>query len=294
MFSKFQSILLLILTLTTVFAWSMLFDVSKEEELKVSILDVGQGDGIFIETPTQGQVLIDGGPGKKVLSELGEVMSMRDRDIDIVIATHTDLDHIGGLVEVLKRYEVKKVIVNGFDAKTDIAKNFYQVARDKNIEIIQAEAGDRIDLGDQIFFDIVSPVPSDLSPMPEKSNEVMIMGKLIYQDDTFFFAGDVERPDEIRLAQSLYPLESDVLKVAHHGSKYSSTDLFLEKVHPGYAVISVGDHNRYGHPTQEALSRLAHIGARIFRTDTMGRITFTSRGQGIEVKKEGKEETLTK
>ncbi len=284
MFSRIQITILIILASLTLFVWNVIFRSPAPQVLEVSVLDVGQGDGIFIEAPNGVQMLMDGGPGKKILSELGSIMPMNDRTLDIVIATHTDLDHIGGLVEVLKRYEVKKIVVNGFEADTDIARSFENVVKEKHIEKVTATAGDRIELDKEIFFDIVSPTKEDFFPISQKSNEVMIMGKLTYGEDSFFFTGDVERSDELRLVQSGYFLESDVLKVAHHGSKYSSTDLFLERVRPKYAVISVGENNRYGHPTEQTLARLSRVGAAVFRTDKEGRIKFLSSSKGIEVR----------
>jgi competence protein ComEC len=277
MFSKFQKVTLGVLALTAAFIWYAIF-TQPNGMLTVSFLDVGQGDAIFIETPSGNQILIDGGYGRAVLSQLGHVMPGYDKSIDLVIATHTDSDHLGGLVEVLGRFEVALVIENGFESDSGLTSEWNKLLTDNNIERATVSAGDNFELDDGVFLEILGPVPEDFENDLDEPNEVMIISRLVYGETEFLFTGDIERGDELRLANSDYDLTSDVLKVAHHGSKNSTTDLFLEAVNPQYTIVSSGSRNNYGHPSKETISRLANIGALIFRTDTDGRITFVSDG----------------
>ncbi|MEK7576626.1 MAG: ComEC/Rec2 family competence protein [Patescibacteria group bacterium] len=277
-----KKVTLVVLACLASYVWYALFTLHPKV-LTVSVLDVGQGDAIFIETPSGNQMLIDGGYGRKVLSELSAVIPAYDKSIDIILSTHTDIDHLGGLVEVLKSYNVGTAIDNSFVAQTDIYKNWEDSLSKNYIPEKTVRAGDRIMLDEGVEFDVFGPTSEDFEPMPKVANEVMIVGCLRYGNNSFLLMGDIERSDEIRLAQSSVGFTNDVLKVAHHGSKYASTDLFLKKVHPKYAVISVGATNRYGHPTSEVLDRLNKINAQILRTDQQGRITFTSDGNVTSV-----------
>ncbi len=238
---------------------------------------------VFIETPKGHQVLIDGGPGRAVLSELSRIMPALDRSLDVVVATHTDLDHIGGLAEVADKYDIGMAVENGFAADSGIYQTFEKKLDNKKITRRKARAGDRLVLDSGIHLDILGPVPEDFTPPPEKPNEVMIVARLIYGESEFLFMGDIERGDELRFLSSGLDVQSDVLKVAHHGSRFSTTDLFLEKVSPHHAVISVGGKNSYGHPHKETLERLARSGATLSRTDRDGRVTFISDGKDISV-----------
>ena len=284
MFLKSQKIILGVFLLVAVFVWRAVF-VGSSGLLLVSFLDVGQGDAIFIETPSGKQVLIDGGYGRQVLSRLGRVMPGYDKSIDLVIATHTDSDHLGGLIEVLKSYDVRTVVENGFqDNSVLLAEGNKEVEKNgARREIVKA--GDQFILDNGVSLKILGPFSEDIKETPDKSNEVMVVAQLVYGETEFLFTGDIERGDEIRLASSGAELKSDVLKVAHHGSQYSTTRLFLEKVMPVYTVISVGKKNRYGHPHTETLSRLASIGSTLFRTDYDGGITFMSNGRFLSLRR---------
>jgi len=288
MFSGVQKSVLVVLALGAGFVWNNVFS-SSPGVLTVSFLDVGQGDATFIETPNGTQILIDGGYGKKVLSELGRIMPGHDKSLDMVIATHTDSDHLGGLVEVLQRYEVEGVIENGFRDDSSLLQEWDDEIVKQNITSRSVQAGDRFVLDEGVYLEILGPFAEDINPMPKEPNEVMVVSRLVYGETEFLLMGDIERPDEIRLASSQKDIASDVLKVAHHGSKYSSTDLFLEKVQPQYSIVSAGVKNNYGHPHPETLERLAAVGGTLFRTDQQSRITLVSDGKTISVK-EGKVE----
>jgi len=272
-------IILSTLALGAIFVWYVVF-TQRDAALKIIFLNVGQGDAIFIETPSGTQVLIDGGAGSRVLGELAAVMPFYDRQVDIVIATHTDADHIGGLAEVLRRYDVGMVIENGMSADTNIWREFDQLIGDEGSVRHAATAGERLVLDDGVYLDILGPAPGERDAPQSKANDVMIVSRIVYGEQSVLFTGDIERDDEVRLVRSGIDLESDILKVAHHGSKNSSTDLFLNSVRPQIAVISTGESNWYGHPHKEALERITKTGTRLLRTDIDGRVGFVLRGVG--------------
>ncbi len=271
---------LLVLALWASLIWYAVFNASGRM-LEVSVLNVGQGDSTFIRTKTGNQVLIDGGPGRAVLSELSRHMPAYDKSIDVLIATHTDLDHLGGLVEVLKSYSVGEVIENGLPADTQVYQAWEKLISEKHIPRYVARVGDRMMLDAGTTLDILGPWPEDFTPIPQKANEAMIVSRLTEGANSFLFMGDLERSDELRLTRSGLKIASDVLKVAHHGSRFTSSELFLERADPSYAAISVGAKNSYGHPTQETLDRLAHTNAKLFRTDQDGTVTFLSDGNAL-------------
>ena len=257
-----------------VIIWHAVFEV-RGGELEVYFFDVGQGDAIFIETPSGNQVLIDGGPDKSVVSSLSRVMPFYDRSIDIVILTHPHSDHFAGLIDVFKRYEVDLFIENGFTDSSPVYQELEYIMGDADVKRKIARAGERILLDQNLWLDIISPADSPSLVSHENPNEATVVGRLVYSETAFLFTGDMEKTEEVRLASSNFELESNILKVAHHGSKNSSTLLFLEKVAPSIAVVSSGK-NRYGHPHQEALDRLASVGAKILRTDEQSTIVIKS------------------
>jgi len=249
--------------------------------LKVTFLNVGQGDAIFIESPTGNQILIDGGPNKKILEALGGAMPFYDRSIDAVLATHPDLDHIGGLPEVLNSYKVKEYFDNGVKSETDASKELAKDISDKKITHSLLKRGELMDLGGGVFIEILFPfdVPD---PKSKDTNEYSIVAKVYYGNTSFLLTGDAPiATEKLLVAYDGKRLASDVLKVAHHGSKNSLSDAFLSAVSPKFSVISVGKDNRYGHPNQEVLDFLGKINTKILETFISGNICFYSDGTSI-------------
>src|SRR3989344_2333491 len=232
------------------------------ETVRVSFLDVGQGDAIFIDSPSHGQVLIDGGSGNgAVLSALGSVMPFYDRFIDVVIATHPDEDHSGGLVSVLQRYRVGAVLLSGRTADTAAAKSFRETILSRGVQTLTARRGMRILLDGSTSLTILFP-DRDVSVVA--TNEASIITRLTYVDTSYLFTGDAPQSIE-RYVVMLdgEGIASDVLKVGHHGSKTSTDEAFLGAVNPTYAVISAGKDNRYGHSHEEVIERLKRFQATI-------------------------------
>lgn len=259
--------------------WFPIFAYGYDGNLKVYFLNVGQGDASFIETPERIQVLIDGGPDSSVLSELSSVMPFYDRTIDILVLSHPQKDHIFGLVEVLKRYEVGNVVFASIEYKNSAYDEFKKIIEEKNINKIEAKAGTQIKIGQYAFLDILYPFEDMSGEMVENPNDVSVAVKLNFLGKEFFFAGDAELKEEVELVNSGEDVDIDVLKVNHHGSKTSSSELFLEKTTPEIAVISVGKNNSYGHPHQEVLERFENI--KTLRTDINERIKITTDGLSL-------------
>ncbi len=246
--------------------------------LTFAVLDIGQGDALFIEGPTGIQVLVDAGPNTgAVLRQLPKVMRFGDRTIDAVIETHPDADHMGGFVDVLARYKVGAFITPGITSKT----NTLVAALNKSVDaehalIFVARAGMVIDLGGGARLDILYP-DIDVSGWGERTNDGSIVARVVYGETEVLLTADAAFATEDHLlAVASSSLSADILKVGHHGSKTSTGAEFIQAVHPQVALVSVGAKNTYGHPTQETLGRLAEAGVPVMRTDQHGTIVCTS------------------
>jgi competence protein ComEC len=247
-------------------------------ELEVTFLDVGQGDAILIEAPNNVDVLIDGGRTKKILDLLSAELPFGDDTIDVVIATHPDADHIGGLPFVLDAYTVDKVFEPGVSSSTQTYQAFQSRIRDKKIERGLARRGMRIvlDAEKNIVIDILYP---DRDTTGWETNEASIVARLSYGTTSFLLTGDSPVEKEFYLVKhDGIALQSSVLKLGHHGSKTSSSESFLKTVAPLHAIISAGKNNSYGHPHPSVLSRLNQLHIPYFETSKMGSIRFVTDG----------------
>jgi len=252
--------------------------------LEVSFLDVGQGDSILVCTPAGQQVLIDGGPDPEaVCRELGERMPFWDRSLDVVVLTHADDDHLLGLVEVLGRYDVGLVVESGCEKGTSSYREWRRLLDGDGVRILEAAAGQQLDLGDGLTMEILHPQPELMTGTESDVNNNSVVLRLIWREVSFLLTGDVFDEAERRILQNGYALRSTVLKVAHHGSATSSCPEFLSAVSPQVAVISVGE-NTFGHPDSGTLDRLSGID--VYRTDERGTITFSTDGERLWVETE--------
>ena len=287
----------LILGLLSVFLLVLVADKSEVEKLLASVwqgeksdglltvafLDVGQGDAIFIETPDGVQVLIDGGPDRGVLPELAKVMPLFDRTLDVVLATHSDKDHIGGLVDVLSRYTVKNIVRTENKNDTSVTDIFLALAEIEEGKLYIASAGQQLQLGASTTLAVLSPSGD---PREWESNTASIVAQLQFGEVAFMLTGDAPIGIEDYIAASYGELiQSDVLKLGHHGSKTSSGEVFLKTVAPNYAIVSAGADNRYGHPHAEVINRAKAVGATVLSTAESGTLIFKSDGKRVWVEK---------
>jgi beta-lactamase superfamily II metal-dependent hydrolase len=273
-------ILLLFLVLSAIYICYFLVGYRINSNiLKVAFLDIGQGDSIYIEAPNGKQMLIDAGPSPVVLQKLSDVMPFGDRSIDLVLATHTDADHIGGFTSVLDKYKVDQIIENGADNTTKTYKNLEDKIKEQDIKKLIARRGMKIILDKEhnVYFDILFP-NRDISNF--ESNDGSIVGKLVYGNESFMFTGDATKYTESLIMdnESKKTLHSQVLKLGHHGSKHSSSESWLKEVKPDIAIISAGLKNRYGHPHQEVLDLLSSLHIPYLGTYQHGTIVFKTDG----------------
>lgn len=258
-----------LLILFAYFSYQIYVDVGR---LQIIFLDVGQGDSILIQKGTK-QILIDGGPsGKTELAELGKYLPYFDREIEVVIATHPDRDHIGGLIDVAKNFKIGKVITTGAEKDTSVFKEWKDIREYNRIETLEARRGDEVEFGNA-RFKIIFP-DSAVDQLVGDANNKSVVARLEYGENSFLFTGDIESPAEKEILTDGENIDVDFLKIAHHGSKYSSSDEFLDATSPETAIISVGAKNSYGHPTQAVLEVLQKRHIKIYRTDESGDIIF--------------------
>ena len=227
-------------------------------------------------------MLVDGGPDRSVVRELPKLMGPLQKTIDVMIETHPDKDHIAGLADVLETYEVKNILGPGLPSDTNVYGRLVStVESEPGIQSYLARTGMRIHLGGGAYADVLYP-NKDVSRL-KATNDASIVLRVVYGQTSFMLTGDMASTieDEIVREVSIEDLESDVLKVGHHGSKYSTSDLWLQAVSPSVAVISAGRGNTYGHPAPEVLGRIEKQGARILSTMDQGTITLVSDGAHV-------------
>lgn len=266
------------------------------DKLKVIFLDVGQGDSTLIITPEQKNILVDGGPDDKILSQLGKFLPLKQKKIDMVILTHPHADHLDGLVEVMRRYEVGEIYYTGFLHTTNVFLEWLNIIKSKNIPLHIIKEKQKVEIGGAEFDflypqeDLSGLAPSDLNQEKFKKlkldnlNNTSLVFKLVYGRTQFLFMGDAELPIEKYLINQNIDLSADVLKVGHHGSNSSTSEDFLKLISPQSAVISVGANNDFGHPHLRTLRRLERYGISVFRTDENGDVEILSDGEKLEIK----------
>lgn len=251
-------------------------------ELKVYFLDVGQGDSELIVSPTGKTVLIDAGPpdcGPKLHQRLMELLKA---PLDLVILTHPHVDHLGGMEQALTARGAKVFMDSGFVHASPQYSALLEYLKGSDIKVLNATQGRNIDLGGGAVLTLLGPPQPFLSGTRSDPNANSVVARLTYGKRHLLFSGDAEEPTEQMLLRE-GDLQSDVLKVPHHGSRHSSTPPFLAAVKPSIAIFEVGAHNDYGHPTNEALARYQGLGARIYRTDLDGEIRLSTDGDRISV-----------
>ena len=247
-------------------------------ELKVSYIDVGQGDAIFIELPNGESMLIDAGNSSDSSEIINYIQGEGFGKIDYLVVTHPHDDHIGGMPQVVSTLDIKSIYMPKVSHTTNVFSNLLDAIESKGLKINTAKAGVSILNDGNLRVDILAPVGDSYSDL----NDYSVVIKVVYGDNSFLFMGDAEKLSE---GQITADVNADVLKVGHHGSDYSSGQSFLNLVSPSYAVISAGEGNQYGHPNSETINALLGVGSKVYRTDLDGTIVFVSDGTNVTVSK---------
>jgi len=257
------------LVITAGLVWVAVFS-KPDKNLHVWFFDVGQGDAIFIKSPKNFKVLVDGGPSSVVLSKLGQALPFYDRKINLIIATHPHADHVGGLLDVLNNYQVDRVWITGVVHTTPEYLEFLQKIKDKNIPSRDVKAGENQDLGGGASLQVLAPVQSLAGQKIEDLNNTSIVLRLDYGPNSILLTGDAQREEESQILTAHANIRGQILKIPHHGSQSGLTEEFLKAVNPEIAIISVGANNRFGHPSKNILEMLKD--RQVLRTDKDGTI----------------------
>ncbi|PWW93775.1 ComEC/Rec2 family competence protein [Clostridium perfringens] len=255
--------------------------VPKDSELMISYMDVGQGDAAYIKV-NGNDILIDAGPRSNSKELLEQLKAKNIDDFELVIATHPHEDHIGGMVDVFKEYEVKAFYSPKITHTTKTYENLVKAVKDEGLKTKELKGGMVIDLGEGAKFEVFTPQKSEY----EELNDYSPIMKLSFGDTSYLFTGDAEKlAEEEALAKYKTSLDSDVIKFGHHGSSSSSSNAFIEAVSPKYGITSCAKDNKYGHPHRETLDIIKKYNIKTFRTDTDGEIILTSDGKSINFNK---------
>lgn len=281
-------IILIFSLIILIFSSVFYFSFRGTSSLSVTFVDVGQGDGIVVKTPSNRIFVIDGGANKVIEKTVSKRASMFTKKVHALLATHPDADHITGLIPVLKHFNVTKIVESPAKGKTGIFETLESsiIEEKKNgAQVHIGNAGDVLDFGDGVMFTIVAPY--DELWNGEDTNDESVTGILSYGDHRFLLTGDLPTSREAGvIASGLVPRNITVLKAGHHGSKYSSGEVFLNYLKPTYSVISAGRDNRYGHPNPEAMERLEKNSKVVMSTIDYGSITFITDGRNMRIKRE--------
>ena len=256
--------------------------IKLNKDLKIYFIDVGQGDSCLIVTPTNKKILIDGGGSEFGSFDVGEktllpyLLDRKIKKLDYVLISHFDSDHVGGILTLMEKIQIEKIIICKQGEVSENYKKFLKILKSKKIKVQIVKAKDKISIDKDTFFYILHPANELIKDNILNNNSIVT--KFYYRNFSILFTGDIEEIAEkelIKKYESSSILRSTVLKVGHHGSKTSSTKELLEKVKPKIALIGVGENNNFGHPNSEVLNRLNSLNCKIYRTDLNGEIVLT-------------------
>lgn len=262
---------------------SLLIPSGKNNYLSIHTIDVGQGDSILIQTPSSKNILIDGGDDNSHHIISSYLKKQNVENIDYIIATHFDSDHIGGLDNIIDKFNVSNIYAPNYESDTVSYQNLINSCLNKNLNLQGLSSGDFINIEDNINLEVLAP-----SYIQEENNLNSIVFRLDYKNKSFLFTGDAEANNELNIINSYELNDIDFLKVGHHGSSSSTTSEFVEEVSPDVAVISCGYKNQYGHPHKSTLDTLEKNNVLTYRTDILGNIVFYSDGDTIFTTKDYK------
>lgn len=255
---------------------ALLTGCNKNKDFCIHIIDVGQADSILITTPSSKNMLIDGGDEDSSKIIKSYLKNKKVKNLDVVVATHPDSDHIGSLDYIIDNFDVEKIYMPKQNTDSECYINLIDSCNKKNLKVNYLSKDDSFDLDNYTEIYVLSP-----NYITDNNNSNSIVLNISYKNNNFLFTGDCEESNEMDIINS-YELENvDFLKVAHHGSSTSSSLAFLQETTPSIAVISCGYKNDYGHPHRSTLQNLESVGAKVFRTDVNGSMQFYSDGNKI-------------
>jgi beta-lactamase superfamily II metal-dependent hydrolase len=258
-----------------------------ESPLRVDFISVGQGDGALVTSPAGKTVLIDGGPREGAAGLIAFLRARRVGKIDLILLTHRHDDHFGGLAAVVRTFGAKMFMDAPFLHPSPAYEALLKTLEANGVLVRNAERGREIDLGGGARMTLLTPPDPPLTGTRSDVNANGVVLRVDYRKVGVLFAADAEAPTEAWLLRTGAPLRAQVLKVAHHGSRYSSTAKFVRAARPSVAVISAGPGNVYHHPDGETLARFERLPARVYRTDLDGTVTMETDGTRIEMRTQG-------
>ena len=256
--------------------------MQQPQRLEVNFLEVGQGDAILIKSPFGQNILIDGGPDSTILKRLGENLPWWERTIDLMVLTHPHDDHIAGLNEVIRRYDVQRIVYTGVVYDSPAYTTWQELVNKYQISTVIIDRPQTINLGENCNLEISYPQQAFYGRGVENLNNTSIISKLDCDGVKILFAGDAEKEEENELIKANVDLSADIIKAGHHGSDTASSDEFLAKIKPRYAIIETGE-NDFGLPSLRVIKKLERMGAKVYRTDQNGTIIVKNDGQKTEV-----------
>lgn len=268
-----KRIIIILLITLSLFYFLVSFTSWRESSyFRLVFLDIGQGDSILIVTPHGQTILIDGGPDASVLKKLGTVLPFWLRKIDLVILTHAHDDHLAGLIDVLKRYQIKQILIGNYNNETPLTKVWRDELIKSKSEIIKAREGMIFNFSDNCSLKILSAAEAATD-----ENDLSVVSLFSCLNKNIFLGGDASAKIESKINIS----KVDIAKISHHGSMTSNSQAFLDKINPNLAVISVGVNNKFNHPSPVIVDRLSTGGVNIFRTDQLGSVYFLANNKTI-------------
>ncbi|MDD5026419.1 MAG: MBL fold metallo-hydrolase [Candidatus Peribacteraceae bacterium] len=247
-------------------------------KLTVRFLPVGEGAATLVTTPSGKRILVDGGPDLTVLEELGRFLPIAARSIDLLILSHPHADHVAALPEVMKRYRVKSVLLNGIEHTLPRYQAFLSFIEQQRIPIVIADPAEDFSVGDDVMIDILWPPDVHSSVFPNDLNEASLALRILYGKTAVLLPGDIGFASERVLLSSEEDLSATVMELPHHGSRLSSSTDFLLAVHPDAVIVSSDPEGRYPHPHPEVISRLKALSIPLLSLHETGTATFTSDG----------------
>jgi beta-lactamase superfamily II metal-dependent hydrolase len=281
---KFASpiFLLLLAGMFIYLGFTYLQPVAVTDGVKLTFLDVGQGDAALAVTPKGQEILIDGGPDDSVVAKLDKEVPFYSHKIDAVVLTHPHADHVAGLVAVAKKYQIGRVYMSGVTHTAPEYIAFLEALKANNVPVQIVKSGDKLDFGDGVKLDFLYPLTNLVDTTAENLNLTSVVTRLSLGNSSAIIMGDLESEGQDKLLASGQNVKSDIIKVSHHGSKDSVNAKFLAAVDPKYAVISVGKGNSFGHPSKDMLTLLA--GRIVYRTDQDQDVRFVLTTTGVASK----------